>query len=340
MKIDVVAGEAHFIDHLAPVYRALPDELRGDFIVAPNRTRASSLPGLLARAGSRGVTATTIVADRSRPVLVASYGDMRRAPRRRVARMEHGYGQSYAGSRHPSYAGGTGAQDVGLFLTPNEHAAARWRTFYPRARVEVVGCPKLDELPDRQNGTGPVIATSFHWGTALPKSTLLNESYGSWIEYRRAVLELATAHQLIGHGHPKLLPTIAPDYEAASIEVVPDFADVCRRADLYVVDTSSTLFEFASTGRPVVVINGRHFRRDVVHGLRFWEAAGVGIQCDAPAELAAVVEAALLDPPHQRAARDAALDIVYAHRTGSAAFAAAALVDWATAPLTSGRRRL
>ena len=49
-------------------------------------------------------------------------------------------------------------------------------------------------------------------------------------------------------------------YEAHGIEYVPDFDDVLRRADVYACDNSSTLYEFASTGRPVVVLNAPWYR--------------------------------------------------------------------------------
>ena len=110
---------------------------------------------------------------------------------------------------------------------------------------------------------------------------------------------------------------------------MPDFADVCRRADVYITDNSSTLFEFAATGRPVVVLNAPEFRRNVNHGLRFWEAATVGVQVDHPRDLVAAVASALEDPEPSQNAREAALAIVYTYRSGGASRAAAALSDWA-----------
>jgi UDP-N-acetylglucosamine:LPS N-acetylglucosamine transferase len=112
-------------------------------------------------------------------------------------------------------------------------------------------------------------------------------------------------------------------YRAAGIEFVRDFDEVCRRADVYVCDNSSTLFEFASTGRPVVVMNDVSWRRNVHHGLRFWDAAHVGVNVDRADGLVDAVALALEDRAEQRAARSDALDIVYVYRTGAAAGAAA-----------------
>ena len=78
-------------------------------------------------------------------------------------------------------------------------------------------------------------------------------------------------------------------------------------------------------------IKGVGYRRNIEHGLRFWEAADVGVRIDEPADLPEAVRIALVDPPGVRANREAALDIVYAYRDGRAAGrATAALLDWAS----------
>jgi hypothetical protein len=78
-------------------------------------------------------------------------------------------------------------------------------------------------------------------------------------------------------------------------------------------------------------MNSPRYDRRVNHGLRFWEAANVGVQCDDPARLAECIEEALADPPERKAAREAALDLVYAYRTGAAKRAADVLMDWVKA---------
>jgi hypothetical protein len=331
--IDVLAGEIQFVHHLAPVWHALPARDRGEFIVWPSHNGRLPHDAVLQAADRLGLRPVVEPSDPTRPVLVASYGDHKRARYRRspIARMEHGIGQSFMFSRHPSYAGGRDARDVGLFLVPNEHAAKRWRMYYRTTRVEVVGCPKLDTLPRREPGPGPVVAVSFHWGTPGRRSHPENESRGSWREYQQAVVDLASHVRLIGTGHPKALHEMAPVFEAAGIPVVEDFGEVLRRADVLVCDTNSALYEFSSTGRMVVVVNGAHFRRQVPHGLRFdWgPCTNVGVQCNAPDQLVSAVERALESRPEDVAARERALDIAYAYRTGGAQRAAAALVDWA-----------
>lgn len=341
MTLDFLACESQFLDHAAPVWHATDLGIRGRFLVDA---------ALLDRAARLGIAAEAIDADviraSSRPptaspgdgpmAFVASIGDTkigRRLGYRRFAFMEHGAGQAYIGQagpngRNPSYPGGVDREDTELFLVPNEYSAALWRSSYPDARVEVIGSPRLDSLPGRQLdpiAPGTTIAVSFHWPAYVcPESGTAVGTFGP------ALASLARRFHVIGHAHPKGdWPTrMKRIYRQAGIEFVPDFDEVCRRADLYAVDNSSTMFEFAATGRPVVVLNARDYRRNVNHGLRFWDAAHVGVNVDAPGDLAPSVERALEDGGDLFADREDALGIVYAYRTGAAPRAADALSEW------------
>lgn len=310
MPIDVLAGEVQFTHHLLPVYEALGDP--GDFIYVGADT--PDFPH--ATAG-----------DIHRPVLVASYGDHKRARRmgyQRIARIEHGAGQSY-GSGHGNYAGGKDCDDVGLFLVPNHYSADLWSKAYPKARVEIVGSPKLDALPHKDPSEPLTVAIGFHWDCHLVPETM--SAFG---HFRSALESLRDAFNLIGHGHPRAVdrpPHLERRYRRADVEFVPEFTEVCRRADLYICDNSSTLYEFAATDRPVVVMNPPWYRRDVQHGLRFWDAIP-GIEADSPSGLVSAVTTALEDPPDLRAKREQALSLVYTHRTGAAQRAAHALAAW------------
>jgi hypothetical protein len=308
--IEFLAGAPHYRDHLAAVRGALPPEYRGDFL-------RPDTPG-------------------SAPVLVASFHDMARARdagRSRIALMEHGAGQSYGGRnvRHGAYAGGLHRDAASLFLHPGNHPAERDRAMYPRTRVEVVGSPHLDTLP-RKSTKGRTVAFSFH--TNLP---VCPETKNGFPEFFPSIARLVGQYELLGHGHPSLQRagrpgrTLADRYRAVGIEPVADFAEVCERADLYICDNSSTLFAFAATGRPVVVLNPPWYDRRANHGLRFWEASEVGVNCDDPATLADCIEEALADTPEQQAKREAALDLVYAYREGASKRAADVLMDWAQA---------
>ena len=212
---------------------------------------------------------------------------------------------------------------------PNQHAADRWAFRYPGSSVEVVGCPRLDALPVRSVHTAatveasPVVAVSFHWdGYAC------DEWRSAFDWYREALTILARdpAIKLLGHEHPNR-NDLGYFYREHGIEYTDDFDEVLRRADVYACDNSSTLYEFASTGRPVVVLNAAWYRPEANHGLRFWDAAQVGINVAAPEDLAPAIANA--DTPFSRREREKALDITYAYRTGAAQRAADAVAAWA-----------
>jgi hypothetical protein len=334
LVIDVVANERQFIDHLAPVWHALPGGVRGTFVVDPPlidhaRTRGIEAepraPLALHRGGS---IAPNVGADR--PALVASYGDIKEARRfgyGPLAFIEHGAGQSY-GSFNPasgSYAGGLDRADNELILVPNAACARTWQEAYPDARVEVVGCPRLDGLPRRVPGPGPVVALSFHgpWPSA---------PYGgnAWADFSPVIDRVRDRFTTIGHAHPGQGwgEKMARTYAKRGIPFVEDFDDVCRQADVYVCDNSSTLPEFASTGRPVVLLNARHWHRKGGVGGRFWDWAHLGVNVDRPEDLLDGIAEALADAPERQAAREDALGLVYGVREGGAALAATAIVSW------------
>lgn len=295
MPIDAFATEGHFRSHLEPVFGGLKN--KGDW-TGSNPTR---------------------------PVVVASYGDLKRVRKlgyTQIARMEHGAGQGYD-IDHGSYAGGRDHDDVSLFLMPNQYSADRWQARYPKARVEVVGCPKLDTLPRKERTDPPTVAISFHWDCYL-----VPETVSAFQHYRHVLPQLRDSVRLIGHGHPRAQSILDRRYRRLGIELVPDFTEVCKRADVYITDNSSSLFEFAATGRPVVVLNQPMYRKDVHHGLRFWDAANVGVQVDRPEDLVGSVALALQDGPQQQVAREQALDMVYAYRSGAAQRAASVLTSW------------
>jgi hypothetical protein len=331
--IDAYASASHYLDHMVPVWKALTKATRGTFYVAPDLQEYAAHKGVV-NIGHAPVPPGDNV------TLVSASGNLghlvkRGRPNRAI--MEHGCGLSYGGdlswrgrqaAHSSSYAGGLG-RDAGLFLHPGEYPAARDRAQYPKARVEVVGCPKLDTLPAREGDPHPTVAVSFHWDTSISP-----ETRSAFIFYREHVKRLA-AHgaktgefRVIGHAHPRAYERLAPWYKRQGIETVRSFEDVCRRADMYVVDNSSTLYEFASTGRQVVVMNAPFYRKEVHHGLRFWDAIP-GPQVWEPYHLLDVIRYELEHPTLWTKRREEAVDQVYAFRSGAAKRAANALVRWA-----------
>lgn len=294
--IDALATERHYADHLWPVFDALPDGLRGEWHTERERLDAGPL------------------------TLVCSYSDLKRARAhgRHVVLAEHGAGQSYLGSNYGSHIGAPDRQNVAAVLVPGEDAAARHIAAHPEIPAYVVGCPKLDRWHARPRCVRrdpPTVAVSFHWN-----SPVAPEAHGAFDHFRPGLAELAQHFKVLGHGHPRIIERLAPHYEKRGIEVVRDFDEILERADIYACDNSSTIFEFASLGRPVVVLNAPWYRRDVEHGMRFWEHATVGMQCDRASRLWQCVMAAVVDEdfPDASQRRRAAVDAVYCATDGHA----------------------
>jgi hypothetical protein len=319
------SAEEHFAEHLAPVWHALPERVRGEFWTAPNLVEFARTLVPTAEVRPRWVRV-----ERGDYVVVAGEGDRKALPGVPIVRFEHGVGMSYAGMvnvpvgaprraiegvrTHPSYPGGRGQRGVKLFCSPNRYSDDRWKAPYPGTPSEIVGTPKLDRIhnaPPKVRSNPPVVAVSFHADISIAV-----EASSAFPDYADVLPSLAkrTDIQLIAHAHPRARNQVRPFYDEHGIEFVERFTEVMELADLYAMDNSSTLYEFASLDRPVVVINRDVYRRDVHHGLRFWEHSGVGVNCDRPKDLNKAIDTALEDPPEFQEARRLATKDCYPYR--------------------------
>jgi hypothetical protein len=355
MTVAFLARRPWFAEHLAPVWLALPEEARGPFIVWGDEAAAGAAERMgvtvtKARAGTRGVYIPQLT---GQPVVVAGYKDHIKAREMRassIAMVPHGIGQSYAGRgpRHPAWVhmgspGGTDRHDIGLFLHPGPHPAARDKERYPKARVEQVGSPILDRLPHKpRDGKAPIIAITTHWCATMPEET--PETHGAllcptmddkcpswatrgWFGITDAIAELARHYQVIGHGHPRNMNLAATLWESMGIEVVRSFDEVCRRADVLIGDNTSVLFEFAATGRPVVLLDPPWYDLSIPHGLRFGlPGEEVGLHVSDPRTLTDTVTQSIEGKYWPK--RDEALHGVFAYRDHAAERAAVTLMDW------------
>lgn len=312
--VDAYASRPHLIDHLAPIWVGLAPEQRGTFYVGGPRQ-------LVAYAAERGIDARWGMPHNPGPAcLVAAYNDYTQLrPERPAVYLEHGAGQTYRiGTEpdqpwHSAYSGGRNRGRVGLFLTLNESTAARERARYPDAEVAVVGSPRLDGLASwvpehlvlpvgigaptmaatRASSPTPArvaVAFAWHWDCGL-----VPETRSAWPHWRGMVADRAAAgDQILGHGHPRAWRELAPWYDRHGIEAAADFGEVIARADVLCFDNSSAGYEAAACGVPVVALNAPWYRREVEHGLRFWDQVP-GPQVDHPADFDAAVEEACSD---------------------------------------------
>lgn len=260
--VDFFAREPHHIAHAKALFDALPE--RGEFYVDE-------------RALQDG--------DQENPVAVFCFGDLKIATKlgRKTIYCEHGAGMYY-NTIHPSYAGSSEFREsVILRLVPNEICAEKDREVLT-CPIEVVGMPIMDRHAGRKpiRHRKPVIAISFHWDCLV-----CPETRSAFSHFKSVLPELRKHFSVIGHGHPRIFKTLAREYRALGIRPIQSFAEVLRRADIYVCDNSSTIYQFAFTGRPVVLLNAPWYRKDVTHkgNPRFWKHANIGIQVDSPDRL-------------------------------------------------------
>ena len=263
----------HYADHIVPVLQGLPADIRGGLYCADDRLAAT------VQAWGVRVFGPGAKMPDGDPVIVAGFADLRAWRHRRVCLMEHGAGQTYVGVRDGSYAGGRGRERVDMFLCPSSRVADVNREA-GATNVQVVGSPRLDVLwAERQHHhggrDGNRVAVSWHWDCGL-----VPEAGSTWDEWRDDSRRWAGEGQaqLLGHGHPKAWPRLSKWWRQIGVEPVAEWVSVVRRADVFVCDNSSTMFEACAVGLPVVVMNSSRYRRGVEHGLRFWEHAGMGPQ--------------------------------------------------------------
>lgn len=295
--IGFLASEPHYVDHLAPLWHALDPDERAWFWT-PNKTAR-------ARARHHDIDAAVFRTTRRTQsrgvghVVIAGWGDRRHlAWRPRLVLCEHGAGQSYPGgaAHHPHYAGGRHRESVDVFLCPSEPALiANQLALADGQRAFFTGPMRLDRYlaqPRPAAKPRPTVAVAFHWDCRVVPETRWAFPY-----YAAAVQTLAAdaGVDVIGHAHPRAWPHLSAWYARHGIRPERDFDRVVAEADLLAVDNSSVLYEFAALDRPVVVMNAPWYRREVQHGLRFWEYADVGVNVSAPGELAQAAHFALND---------------------------------------------
>lgn len=316
--LDAFASESHYADHLTPIWHALHPDERGRFYLHPNVTTAalrSGIPACAIRCGYPQRDGT--------PIIVASYQDARTSGRPYIY-VEHGAGQTYNGDPdlpcHPSYSGGPEHTRALLFLCPNETVADRWRHAYPQTPAVAVGSPRLDPWHrQQQRPVRRTVAVSFH-----AEIRWCAETRNAWPHFDRALPSLADRWpSLLGHGHPRLAGRIRRRWQQLGVEWVETFEEVLDRADLYVVDNSSTGFEFASTGRPVVWLDAPWYRRHIDHGLRFWDKSDGALHCEDPDQLNDTIASAFTDPAGIATRRRQITAEVFATTDGHAADRAA-----------------
>lgn len=285
MRVHAYASTAAYAEHITPVFAALPEGIRGVMFAPRN-----------------GIADGAAAPPRVWPdglYLIAGYADTITLPDRPYVYIEHGAGQVYdgagdAGRSHPSYSAGRLPGRPVAFLVPNMTVGARRRMSHPDARVFAVGCPKLDTVAQPPR-SGTTIGWTWHWDCTLVPET--RSAFPAWKQHMPGVVDALRRHDLhvVGHAHPRCHRSVLGAWRAWGVPTAATSAEFLAASSVVVADNTSVLYEAAALGTPVVAVNAPWYRRDVHHGLRFWEFPGP--TCDTPDELvAAVVDAATTDP--------------------------------------------
>ena len=266
MKIHVIASLPHYMEHVLAVHRHLPAGLRGNIL-----TDARKIP-------------------EDDMVLVASFSDIERAWGRRAVYIEHGAGQSYVDAHRRSeghYHGSEHPDNVVGYICPRQEVADRWG----RPAI-AAGSPVCDAYPLVTNNDKPIAVITFHWNAhrVCPEAGTALDHY---VEHLGGLVHLLrqAGYTVFGHHHPRCrrLPAIWRNLRVHEANV----DEVRRYADLLIADNTSLMYEMAHLNRMVVSLNAPWYRRDVNHGLRFWDAVP-GLQIDNPAQFTGVDWAGLV----------------------------------------------
>ena len=322
-RINCLAAEPQFVDHLAAIWKAFPKSQQGIFWVRSEAARfAAERHGINTRQW-RNTASKNVV------ILVASFGDLNRAYKAGATTilMEHGAGQTY-NVKHSSYAGGESpARDANeLFLVPGKIPATKLRTVHPEAKIYEIGCPKLDRnvvKPKKVIEEKPKVVMSFHWNCNVTPETSWAFPY-----FKNHIKKLAKSENIefYGHSHPRGKRYIQPFFEKFDVPFIVNFDEVLKLGDVYVCDNSSTIFEAAASKMDVVLLNSPKYRKDVHHGLRFWECANIGPQAEINDDLENKIFEAVNPSEQQKLDTQQAIDIVYTVNDGTSSKYAAEII--------------
>lgn len=181
-----------------------------------------------------------------------------------------------------------------IFAAPNKIVMETTENNNPNVVSVLCGTPKMDKyhnvnMREKTIADGLVVF-SWHWECKACPETL-----GGFEYWKERVAIASERFNVAIHGHPRVQDKTRRFAMDNEIEFIRDFDEVMDRAYLYVCDMSSTIYEFAATDRPVLVLNNPWFRREVNHGMRFWEFSDVGVQCNNKSDLDYCIDAALCD---------------------------------------------
>lgn len=253
-RINVTASQPHYLDHMTPIFDALPERLRGTVHAVEE---PCPYPG------------------RNRVAMVAGWDDLKRLRGLNpMIYVEHGAGQAYLGDEKtatlPGYSGGAARHNGVIgYICPNVTVAQRWAP----APAVAAGCPKMDRWIGVDPKVGSSVCFAWHWDAG--RNSLSPEMRSAWTHYEPRLAEIvewwtSLGYTVFGHAHPRWRGALAKPMADVGMCVLERDVDVFENIEHLFVDNSSLGYEFALLGRPVTWLNAPWYRRNIEHGLRFW----------------------------------------------------------------------
>lgn len=296
-------GWPHLVNHLAPIYLALPDELKGLFFARDKGVERCRYFGIEPTRMRR--------LNKNDICVVASHNEYRQSSPAQVIYVNHGAGQTYQAegrnANNPSYSGGTDRDRAILFICPSERDAEVNRLGHPQAEAVAAGVPYLDRFHGHVSPKDGPIGITWHADIRY-----VSETRTAFPHYKQALIDLIRSREfdIIGHCHPRAERNFKEFWRAHGVRYEPDYFKVLEESSLLVVDNSSSLYEAAALDKPVAVLSAPWYRRHVHHGLRFWDQIP-GVHIEEPDQLASGIRLALSDPPDMQARRREVVQHVY-----------------------------
>jgi hypothetical protein len=303
-RIHAIATTPQYRRHVEAVWKHIDPELKGRFITG------------------RGSHTRTLPKDDV--VMVGGFYDIDPVPQR-IVYVEHGAGQSYQADEktkgHPSYHGSNHPARVIGYISPNQRVADSWNR-----PAFVAGCPPLDWWDEDRPKPGKVAAITFHFDARriAPEAWSAREH---WIEDLHTMVALLRSYEyeVIGTKHPRD-PVGHRIWRNLGVEYVSDPDEVLDRCRLLIADNTSLMYEAAHLHRTVIALNAPWYRKDVEHGLRFWDHVP-GAMVDNIEEFAALTLGSYSGRMDARLAASSASSYAYGMRPGKCGQLAAAWVE-------------
>lgn len=313
MAIDFFASSIHYIDHLVPIYNQLSDEYKGNFYTREN---------LIETLDNLNIDAKPLQEKNDLEItLTSSFGDLRDARKTGapIIISEHGAGQSYKDNYSPAYIGGIDRRGAIAALVPGIKQAEKQLKAYPTIPVYPIGIPKLDNYHknlDLYNSKvkKDSVVISFHWDCKVEQ-----ETRSCYRFYKSIIKEMKKDFNIKIHGHPRDIKKYKAFADYIKVDHLETFDQVIEEGWIYCCDNSSTIFEWISLNRPVVLLNCHLYRKNIEHGMRFWEYADIGPNVDVPKTFPNVLQKALTNHTQYQQRREEVKNEVYFQPDGQGA---------------------